>query len=183
MVSGENSANFLDTATVTATVSLVHGKCDRARQWASLELDGELSSFERALLDNHVADCSSCAAFRAEIAGLTTALRAAPYEPFAGVVLGRIRRRASLRLAPAAAAMAVAAVGFGSILASASFRGSPVGHLAQRVAVSPSAAAAATPDTMNLSTSQALQAKQRARTSARMAVSRSLRGGPVISRR
>jgi predicted anti-sigma-YlaC factor YlaD len=164
----------------------MHGKCDRARQWASLELDGELSSFERALLENHLEDCPSCAEFRAEVNGLTNALRAAPYEPFEGVALGHIRRRARLRLAPAAAAMAVAAVGLGSVLASASFRGSPVGNLAQRVAVSPDLASAATAnDTMNLSRSKALQT-QRARTSARIArlsVVRSLRGGPVVSRR
>src|SRR5438046_10589321 len=134
----------------------MHGKCDRARQWASLELDGELSSFERALLDNHLAGCASCAEFRAEISGLTGALRAAPYGPFAGDVLGRIRRRVHLRLAPAAAAMAVAAVGLGSIVASASFQGSSVGLLAQSVNVSPDAAASAAtnPDTMNLSTSE-----------------------------
>jgi hypothetical protein len=82
--------------------------------------------------------------------------------------------------------MAVAAVGLGSVLASASFRGSPVGNLAQRVAVSPDLASAATAnDTMNLSRSKALQT-QRARTSARIArlsVVRSLRGGPVVSRR
>src|SRR5919197_1167501 len=158
---------------------MVHGKCDRARQWASLELDGELSSFELALLENHLESCPSCAAFRAEIGGLTRELRAAPYEPFGGIVLGRIRRRIGLRLAPAAAAMVVAAVGLGSILASASFRGSPVAHLTQRLDVAPASA-----DTMNLSMSRALET-QRARTRAHIAPRgpRSLRGGPVISKR
>jgi predicted anti-sigma-YlaC factor YlaD len=165
-------------------VSLVHGKCDRARQWASLELDGELSSFERALLANHVAGCPSCKAFRAEIGGVTTALRAAPYEPFGGIVLGRIRRRASMRLAPAAAAMAVAAVGLGSLLASSSFRGSPVAHFAtQSVNATSVDSAAAAIDNMNLSKSKAL-ATRRERTQARIAPRgpRSLRGGPVISK-
>jgi predicted anti-sigma-YlaC factor YlaD len=166
-------------------VSLVHGKCDRARQWASLELDGELSSFERALLANHVAGCPSCKAFRAEIGGLTTALRAAPYEPFGGIVLGRIRRRVGMRLAPAVAAMAVAAVGLGSLLASSSFRGSPVAHFAaQSVDVSGVDSASAATDTMNLAASKALQT-QRELTRARLAPRgpRSLRGGPVISKR
>lgn len=165
-------------------MSLVHGKCDRARQWASLELDGELSSFERALLESHVAACPSCAAFRDEVGGVTTALRSAPYEPFAGVVLGRARRRVGIRLAPAAAAMAVAAVGLGSMLASASFRGSPVAHLAaQSVDASNVDSAAAAIDNMNLSMSKALQT-QRERTNARIAPRgpRSLRGGPVISK-
>jgi predicted anti-sigma-YlaC factor YlaD len=164
-------------------VSLVHGKCDRARQWASLELDGELSSFERALLENHLAECPSCTQFRAGIGGLTGALRAAPYEPFEGVALARVRRRLRMRLAPAAAAMAVAAVGLGSLLASSSFQGSPVARFAQNVDVSPNAASAATPDTMNLSMSKAMQAL-RAQTRARIAPRKpgSLRGGPVITK-
>lgn len=165
-------------------MSLVHGKCDRARQWASLELDGELSSFERALLESHVRACPSCAAFREDVGGVTSALRSAPYEPFSGIVVGRARRRLGIRLAPAAAAMAVAAVGLGSILTSASFRGSPVAHLAAQgvEATSPGSAAAAI-DNMNLSTSKALQT-QRERTNARIAPRgpRSLRGGPVISK-
>ncbi|HKD34218.1 MAG TPA: zf-HC2 domain-containing protein [Gaiellaceae bacterium] len=163
----------------------VQRKCDRARQWASLELDGELSSFELALLENHVAGCASCAEFRTEINGLTSALRAAPYEPFQGVVLARVRRNLRLRLAPAAAAMAVAAVGLGSILASASFRGSSVGHIAQRVGASPAAASVTpNPDTMNLSTSVAIKTL-RARTAAHIAPRsrRSLRGGPVVGSR
>jgi len=155
----------------------MHGKCDRARQWASLELDGELSSFELALLENHVASCASCAEFRSEINGLTGALRAAPYEPFQGVVLARVRRNLRLRLAPAVAAMAVAAVGLGSILASASFRGSSVGHLAQ--SVSPTDASAAT-DTMNLSASTMRALRAQAASYVAPHGQRSLvHGGPV----
>src|SRR5690349_17091868 len=163
---------------------MVHGKCDRARQWASLELDGELSSFERALLENHLEGCPSCAQFRAEIGSLTGALRAAPLEPFAGVVLGRVRRHVRIRLAPAAAAMAVAAVGLGSVLASSSFQGSSITRLTQHVDVSPDDASAAVPDTMNVSTSKMMQTRL-AETRARIAPRspRSLRGGPVISKR
>jgi predicted anti-sigma-YlaC factor YlaD len=165
-------------------VRIVHGKCDRARQWASLELDGELSSFERALLENHLEGCPSCAEFRAEIGGVTSALRAAPQEPFAGLVVGRVRRRVRMRLAPAAAAMAVAAVGLGSLVASSSFQGGSISRFAEHVNVSPDEASAATPDTMNVSTSEAMQTL-RAQTRARIAPRspRSLRGGPVISKR
>ena len=164
----------------------VHGHCERARQWASLELDGELSGFERALLEDHVAGCPSCSEFRREIGGLTGALRAAPHEPFEGIVIGRIRRRARMRLAPAAAAMAVAAVGLGSILASSSFRDGPVGRLAvSSVDVIPDVASAATaPDTMDLRTSRALETF-RARPAGRLpaGANGSLRGGPVVSQR
>lgn len=164
----------------------VHGHCERARQWASLELDGELSGFEHALLEAHVAGCPSCSEFRSQIGGLTGALRAAPQERFEGIVIGRIRRPARVRLAPAAAAMAVAAVGLGSILSSSSFRNGAVGHLAvSSVDVSPDAASAATaPDTMDLRTSQALE-RFHARPAGRLAseANNSLRGGPVVTQR
>ena len=120
-----------------------------------------------------------------EINGLTNALRAAPHEPFAGVVLGPMRRRMRLRLAPAAAAMAVAAVGLGSILASTAFQGGSVARFAQHVAVSPeTASAASAPDTMNISTSKAMQTlRAQTRERIRPRPARSLRGGPVVSRR
>jgi anti-sigma factor RsiW len=95
----------------------MQGHCDRARQWASTAVDGELSTFERALLSDHLERCSVCRDFSRDVHGLTMALRAAPQEPFQGVVIGRVRRHVRLRLAPAAAAMAIAAVGLGSSLA------------------------------------------------------------------
>jgi len=101
---------------------MVHGNCDQARHWASADVDGELSTFERVLLANHAARCPACQEFRASVRGLTTVLRTAPRERFEVAVIGRIRRRATLRLAPAVAAMAVAAVGLGSILASSEVR-------------------------------------------------------------
>ena len=152
----------------------MHGNCDRARHWVSADVDGELSTFERVLLANHVARCPSCREFRASVRGLTTALRTAPLEPFEALVIGRVRRRARLRLAPAVAAMAIAAVGLGSILASSEVR-------TRSVARVPSASAEI--DTMNLSTAQALGALRKAKP-VRVAstVHRSLRGGPVVDR-
>ena len=44
------------------------GECERARQWASTELDGELSSFERVLLHAHLDACPSCSEFSGTIA-------------------------------------------------------------------------------------------------------------------
>lgn len=100
----------------------MHGDCDRARHWASADVDGELSTFERVLLANHLDGCTPCREFHASVGSLTRAIRTTPHESFEGIVIGRIRRRARLRLAPAAAAMAVAAVGLGSILASSEVR-------------------------------------------------------------
>ncbi len=103
----------------------MHGHCERARQWASADVDGELSTFERVLLADHLARCASCAVFSSDLRGLTSALRAAPRERFEGVTIGRRRRHVRMRLAPAAAAMAVAAVGLGSLLASSELNRAP----------------------------------------------------------
>ena len=103
----------------------VHGHCERAREWASADVDGELSTFERALLADHLERCGSCRAFAHDVQGLTTALRAAPREHFEVTMAGRVRRHARVRLAPAAAAMAIAAVGLGSLLASSQLNRAP----------------------------------------------------------
>ena len=51
--------------------------CARARFWASLRLDGELSELEGALLDAHLAQCAECGAFATGAEASTAALRAA----------------------------------------------------------------------------------------------------------
>ena len=150
----------------------VHGHCERARQWASAGVDGELSTFERALLADHLERCASCREFSLAIADLTTALRAAPRERLEGISIGRVRRHVHLRLAPAAAAMAVAAVGLGSVLASVEIKGGSV------ASVPPVHAPLVwSPDTLNLSTAHGLE---RLRTRHQAPAARSLRGGPVV---
>jgi predicted anti-sigma-YlaC factor YlaD len=156
------------------------GECDRARQWASTELDGELSSFERVLLHAHLDACPACSAFRSEIGGLTGTLREAPFEQLASPIeIAHPRRRLSLRLAPAAAAMAVAAVGLGSLLASSAVRSGSVA-VAQAQAPRVLTGQLGAVDTMNLRTSTAIQRmnafQQMRLTNAR----RTLRGGPVL---
>ena len=99
--------------------------CERAREWVSLELDGELSELEDALLRAHLDRCVACAAFARDARAFTRALRAAPSErpaeapapPRSGG--GRLR---VLQLASAAAAVA-AAVGLGGLAGSLSSRG------------------------------------------------------------
>jgi anti-sigma factor RsiW len=54
--------------------------CDRARIWASLALDGELSDLERRLLEAHLGRCESCAGFVAGVEALAEVLRAGPLE-------------------------------------------------------------------------------------------------------
>jgi hypothetical protein len=57
-----------------------NGRCERARQWASLRLDGELSELEDALLEQHLEGCASCSAFAGRLAATTEAVRAVPLE-------------------------------------------------------------------------------------------------------
>ena len=54
--------------------------CERAREWASLGLDSELSQVEKALLRSHVGRCAACAAYVADLAGLTHEIRTSPLE-------------------------------------------------------------------------------------------------------
>jgi hypothetical protein len=57
-----------------------NGRCERARQWASLRVDGELSELEGALLEKHLEGCASCSAFAARLAATAEAVRAVPLE-------------------------------------------------------------------------------------------------------
>jgi len=88
--------------------------CERTRGWVSLSLDGELSEFERALLDAHLDRCPECATFAADTRAATTLLRVAPLErPLQQISPPLVRRRigaSALRVA-AAAAVVVGALG------------------------------------------------------------------------
>jgi predicted anti-sigma-YlaC factor YlaD len=106
----------------------MHAACDRARQWVSADVDDELSRFERVLLAAHTATCSSCREFHAAAIAITTTLRTTPLEqPERLIEIARVRRRLRLRFAPAVAAMAVMAVGLGSVLASSELQSGSVG--------------------------------------------------------
>ena len=90
--------------------------CERAREWGSLALDGELSELERVLLDSHLRRCAACAAYVVEITAITETIRATEPEPVTQPVAIPLRRRFShaSRAWPAgAAAAAVLAVSVG----------------------------------------------------------------------
>ena len=92
-------------------------RCDRAREYASLRLDGELSDFERVLLDSHLDRCPSCRGFADDLVGVTESLRMAPLEqPTIAITLPR-RRFVALRgiHLGAAAAAVVSVVGMGTL--------------------------------------------------------------------
>ena len=101
--------------------------CARARFWASLRLDGELSELEGALLDAHLARCPECAAYAADSEASITVLRAATLEPAKPVVIP-IRRPGRHAVAFVAAAALVGAAAILGALGdgSRSTSGSPV---------------------------------------------------------
>jgi predicted anti-sigma-YlaC factor YlaD len=102
------------------TIRLHPRSCERAREWASLRLDGELSEFEQALLDAHLERCAPCAAYAGNVTAATEALRRAEPSRMSVPVALPLRRRVSLRAVSAAAAAAaiVAAVGLGTLIGS-----------------------------------------------------------------
>jgi anti-sigma factor RsiW len=85
--------------------------CDRAREWTSLALDGELSELEDALLEQHLGRCSACAEYADTVRAATGELRAAPPLPAAvEVAVPRVKRGVVRRtLVPVAAVLAVVA--------------------------------------------------------------------------
>jgi ferric-dicitrate binding protein FerR (iron transport regulator) len=93
--------------------------CERASVWMSLELDGELSQVERALLAAHTRRCAACARARQDFDTLTSMVRTTPLEAPARVFSIPVRRRrvTGVRVGAAAALVAVA-VGLGSLGAS-----------------------------------------------------------------
>jgi predicted anti-sigma-YlaC factor YlaD len=106
--------------------------CDRARQWLSLELDGELSELEQAAFARHLASCAGCRALGDEVAAFTRLIREAPMlaleRPVAVAAPGRARRQLVRRAgAAAAAAAAVAAAVLGGFAVTGSAPSAPSG--------------------------------------------------------
>jgi anti-sigma factor RsiW len=87
--------------------------CARARFWASLRIDGELSELEGALLDAHLARCAECRAITGGFVGATRRLRAQPLElaPLVEVAGERTPRRALLGLVAATLVIFAALLG------------------------------------------------------------------------
>jgi predicted anti-sigma-YlaC factor YlaD len=84
--------------------------CDRAREYSSRSLDGELSDFERALLETHLERCDPCRAYVVELADIVARLRTAPLEALPHPIALPSRRRARTRALQGAAAAAAAVV-------------------------------------------------------------------------
>lgn len=108
--------------------------CERARRWASLRVDRELSELESALLDSHLGRCRSCRAFARGIEDVAAALAAARLERPAPLALVLPRKRlAGAWLQSAAASTLVVAVGVAALVGGVARHGSAV-HAAKLVA-------------------------------------------------
>ena len=92
--------------------------CERARSWAALAPDGELSELERKLLDSHLRRCEPCSRFAVEVAAVAADLRTSALLPLPRpVTIPTWHRRpvyARFRGVAAAAAVAVMALGIAS---------------------------------------------------------------------
>jgi predicted anti-sigma-YlaC factor YlaD len=93
-------------------------ECAGIRQLLSLELDDELSQLESVRLDAHLESCARCSALKADLAAVTTALRAVPLEPLERPISIPHRARWSLRPLQVGAAVAAvtAAVGLAGLV-------------------------------------------------------------------
>lgn len=94
------------------------GRCERAREYASLALDGELSQFEHALLRAHLEACPGCRSYNGGLVATTERLRNAPLERLDRPITLPSRQRVSFRSVQAglAAALVVTAIGLGGLL-------------------------------------------------------------------
>ena len=100
--------------------------CERARFWASLRLDGELSELEGALLDAHLARCAGCREITDGFAASTAAVRSAPLERLAPVAIDVPRSPRRLLATIAVAAVLVLGVIAGGLVRGQVSHGSPV---------------------------------------------------------
>lgn len=89
--------------------------CERARSWAALAPDNELSELERKLLEAHLARCLGCSGFAVRVAAVADALRNERLQPltYPVAVPSWRRRSAFARVRTVSAAAAVAAMALG----------------------------------------------------------------------
>lgn len=90
--------------------------CARARFWASLRIDGELSELEGALLDAHLAGCAACREVAQGFGSATIALRSAPLARVAPVALDVPRSPRRVLATVAVAAVLVAGMVAGGLV-------------------------------------------------------------------
>jgi predicted anti-sigma-YlaC factor YlaD len=113
-------------------------ECMRAREAASVRLDGELSELDALRLDAHLRRCAACREFADHATAVTAELRAAPLQRPAALRFEPSRRHARALRMHAATAAAAAVVIAGSLLVGVAVRGA--GGPSSTGALRPSAA-------------------------------------------
>ena len=92
-------------------------RCERARGWASLRADGELSELESALLQAHLDRCAACARFAGGVEHVAAGLRMARLErPVLRTLALPTRRRGAHALRASLATALVLAAGAAAAL-------------------------------------------------------------------
>ena len=94
---------------------MMGGACERAREWASLRLDDELSVLEEEILERHLDFCDACRRFEEGMRLSTARIRSTPLEaptrrmpvPARTGMVTQYRKRTAL---VAAAALAIGAL-------------------------------------------------------------------------
>lgn len=120
--------------------------CERARGWASLRADGELSELESTLLDAHLSRCGLCCAFAGGAEDVAVALRAARLELPAPLALVLPRRRRAVLRGLQVAACSALVVTAGAVAALVGVdRGGAASNAAKPVAI---VAAGESPDAL-----------------------------------
>src|SRR5581483_2518027 len=91
--------------------------CERASQWISLRLDGELSELETAALERHLDACPRCAALATRVGGFTWMLRDQPLLEIPREVVVAAPRSQRVRVARRGGAVLAFAAALGAVAA------------------------------------------------------------------
>jgi hypothetical protein len=97
---------------------MMGGACDRAREWASLRLDDELSVLEEEILERHLDVCDACRRFEEGMRVSTVRIRTTPLEMPARQMPVPSRRGLVTRQRKWTAMVAAAALALGALVGS-----------------------------------------------------------------
>ena len=90
--------------------AVLAAECERARKWASLAVDCELSEIGKARLRAHLRSCAACAEYAGGLRVVTQELRAAPLPTPSRPLVPRRARRGRLPVGLAVIGIVVAAM-------------------------------------------------------------------------
>jgi putative zinc finger protein len=92
--------------------------CERAREWASLRLDDELSVLEEEILERHLEFCEACSRFEEGMRLSTARIRSTPLETPSRRVAAPARSGSGAQYRKRTALVAAAALAIGALVGS-----------------------------------------------------------------